>query len=89
MRFVDGGGLTAKGRRHGEAVRRKAAGLFAEGVVPPEVARQLRVSSKAAYQWQPAWREAGPRPWPPGARAGSAASCRLSLGRSWPTPCAG
>ncbi|MDF3140026.1 MULTISPECIES: helix-turn-helix domain-containing protein [unclassified Streptomyces] len=59
MRCADGGGLTAKGRRPREAVRLETAGLFAEGVVPPEVSRQLRVSSKSAYQWQQAWREGG------------------------------
>ncbi len=59
MRYADGGGLTVKGRQRREAVRLEAAGLFAEGVTPPEVARQLRVSSKSAYQWQQAWRESG------------------------------
>jgi transposase len=59
MRYADGGGLTAKGRRRREAVRLEAAGLFAEGVAPPEVARRLRVSSKSAYQWHKAWREGG------------------------------
>jgi transposase len=59
VRYADGGGLTAKGRRRREVVRLEAAGLFAEGVAPPEVARRLRVSSKSAYQWQQAWREGG------------------------------
>jgi transposase len=59
MRYADGGGLTAKGRRRREVVRLEAAGLFAEGVTPPEVARRLRVSSKSAYLWQQAWREGG------------------------------
>ncbi|WP_281155728.1 winged helix-turn-helix domain-containing protein [Streptomyces sp. HYC2] len=59
MRYADGGGLTAKGRRRREAVRLEAAGLFADGVTAPEVARRLRVSSKSAYQWQKAWREDG------------------------------
>jgi transposase len=59
MRYADGGGLTAKGRQRREAVRLEAAGLFAEGVTPQEVARRLRVSSKSAYQWQQAWRDGG------------------------------
>jgi hypothetical protein len=37
----------------------EAAGLFVEGVEPPEVARRLRVSSKSAYQWNHAWRQGG------------------------------
>ncbi|MFD0400963.1 hypothetical protein ACFVHI_23120 [Kitasatospora sp. NPDC127121] len=41
MRYVDGGGLTAKGRQRREVVRLEAAGLFADGLGPPEVARRL------------------------------------------------
>jgi transposase len=59
MRYADGGGLTAKARRRRERVRLEAAGLFAEGVKPPEVARRLRVSRKSAWQWQRAWQENG------------------------------
>ncbi|MFC6600260.1 winged helix-turn-helix domain-containing protein [Kitasatospora paranensis] len=59
MRYADGGGLTAKARRRRERVRLEAAGLFAEGVRPPEVARWLRVSRKSAWQWQRAWQENG------------------------------
>ncbi|AJC60957.1 Putative IS630 family ISBs2-like transposase [Streptomyces sp. 769] len=42
-----GGELTAKARQRREAVRPKAAALFDEGIKPPEVARQLRVSRKS------------------------------------------
>ena len=59
MRYADGGGLTAQGRQRREAVRLEAAGLFAAGVKPREVARRLRVSVKSAYQWHQAWREDG------------------------------
>ncbi|MFJ1709962.1 winged helix-turn-helix domain-containing protein [Kitasatospora sp. NPDC088346] len=59
MRYSDGGGLTAKGRRRREVVRVEAAGLLARGVPPREVARRLRVSVKSVYQWQQAWREGG------------------------------
>lgn len=59
MRYADGGGLTGQGRRRREAVRLEAAGLFAEGVAPAEVAGRLRVSSKSAWQWHKAWREGG------------------------------
>ncbi|MDX3130591.1 IS630 family transposase [Streptomyces europaeiscabiei] len=37
----------------------QAAELFAQQVKPPEVARQLRVSLKSAYQWQQLWRRGG------------------------------
>ncbi|WP_398947460.1 helix-turn-helix domain-containing protein [Streptomyces sp. BK340] len=59
MRYADGDGLTAKGRRRREAARLEAAGLFAKEVAPSEVARRLRVSSKPAYQWHEAWRGGG------------------------------
>jgi transposase len=59
MRYADGGGLTTQGRRRREAVRLEAAGLFADGVGPMEVARRLRVSRKSAYQWHQSWQEGG------------------------------
>ncbi|MGW7052323.1 helix-turn-helix domain-containing protein [Streptomyces sp. NPDC054887] len=49
------GALMAKGRQCREAVRLEAAGLIAEGIRPPEVARRLWVSRKSAYQWQHAF----------------------------------
>ncbi|MFE9429321.1 winged helix-turn-helix domain-containing protein [Kitasatospora sp. NPDC006697] len=51
--------MTAKARQRHEAVRLEAAALFGEGVKPPEVARQLRVSCKSAYQWHQAWKRGG------------------------------
>jgi len=59
MRYADGGGLTAVGRAKREKVRFDAAGMFEQGVRPPEVARKLRVSRKSAYAWHAAWREGG------------------------------
>ncbi|WP_369227990.1 winged helix-turn-helix domain-containing protein [Streptomyces sp. R39] len=59
MRYADGGGLTAAGRAKREAVRFEAAGMFGQGVRPPEVARRLRVSRKSAYAWHAAWRAGG------------------------------
>ncbi|MFG2987655.1 winged helix-turn-helix domain-containing protein [Streptomyces sp. NPDC048258] len=59
MRYADGGGLTAAGRAKREAVRFEAAGMFEEGVRPPEVARRLRVSRKSAYAWHAGWRQGG------------------------------
>ncbi|MEU1305205.1 MULTISPECIES: helix-turn-helix domain-containing protein [Streptomyces] len=51
MRYADGGGLTAAGRRRRETVRLQAAELFKRKIEPPEVARRLRVSRKSAHQW--------------------------------------
>jgi putative transposase len=56
MRYPDGGGLTPAARAKREQVRLEAAGLFAAGVSPPEVARKLRVSCKSAYVWHRVWR---------------------------------
>ncbi|WP_374113113.1 MULTISPECIES: winged helix-turn-helix domain-containing protein [unclassified Streptomyces] len=52
MRYADGGGLTAAGQAKREAVRFEAAEMFGQGLRPPEVARRLRVSRKAAYAWR-------------------------------------
>ncbi|MFD0480603.1 helix-turn-helix domain-containing protein [Nonomuraea thailandensis] len=73
MRYPDGGGLTPAARAKREQVRLEAAGLFAAGMSPPEVARKLRVSRKSAYVWHQAWRTAGPRRWCRRGRAGSSA----------------
>ncbi|MEU3743282.1 winged helix-turn-helix domain-containing protein [Streptomyces sp. NPDC032198] len=51
--------MTAAGRQRREAVRAQASELFEEKIKPPEVARQLRVSRKAAYQWHQLWRDGG------------------------------
>jgi putative transposase len=59
MRYPDGGGLTAQGRARREAVRRRAAVLFAQGVDPVEVADRLRVSTKSAYAWRRDWKRGG------------------------------
>jgi transposase len=59
MRYPDGGGLTPAARAKREQVRLDAAGLFAAGMSPPQVAKQLRVSRKSAYVWHHAWRTAG------------------------------
>jgi transposase len=59
MRYPDGGGLTGRQRAGRERVRLAAVGLFEQGVAPVEVARQLRVSTKSAYQWRRRWRAGG------------------------------
>jgi putative transposase len=59
MRYSQGGGLTAAARTKREQVRLEAAGMFARGVVPSEVAKRLRVSQKSAYAWRRAWQSGG------------------------------
>jgi transposase len=44
-----------------EQRRLRAAGLFAKGVRPAEVARQLGVSRQSATAWHQAWKEEGVR----------------------------
>ncbi len=61
VRYADGGGLSAAGRQRRESVRMQAAELFKRKVKPLEVARQLRVSRKSAYQWHRLWRGGGER----------------------------
>ncbi|MER5910309.1 helix-turn-helix domain-containing protein, partial [Streptomyces sp. NPDC001982] len=59
MRYPDGGGLTAGQRTQRERTRFEAAGMFEEGVAPPQVARRLRISRKSAYAWHAQWRACG------------------------------
>jgi len=59
MRYPDGGGLTAAGRARREKVRLQAAQLFEQDMPPVQVAHQLRVSTKSAYQWRRCWRAGG------------------------------
>nr|WP_324611119.1 helix-turn-helix domain-containing protein [Streptomyces rimosus] len=61
--------MTAKQRAQRERVLNEAAGLFAQGVTPPQVAGRLRVSPqvagrlrvsrKSAYAWHARWMEGG------------------------------
>jgi transposase len=59
VRYPDSGGLTAAGRARREQVRFRAAALFEQGVPPVQVANDLRVSTKSAYQWHRHWRAGG------------------------------
>lgn len=59
VRYADGGGLTAAARTRREKVRLQAAEMFAAGLAPPQVARQLRVSQKSAYAWRRTWKAGG------------------------------
>lgn len=76
MRYPDGGGLTAEGRARREAVRLRAAELFALDVPVSEIARRLRVSQNAVYVWRRRWHadgEAGLA-----SKGPSGTDCRLS-----------
>ncbi|GAA2215678.1 hypothetical protein GCM10009850_111460 [Nonomuraea monospora] len=79
MRYPDGGGLTPAARARREQVRLEAAGLFAAGMSPPQVARKLRVSRKSAYVWHKAWRTAGTQALESKGPGGQ--RCRLSEGQ--------
>ncbi|MEV6211391.1 helix-turn-helix domain-containing protein [Kitasatospora sp. NPDC051914] len=69
MRYPDGGGLTARERARRERVRLEAAEMFEQGMRPPQVAQQLRVSRKSAYAWQARWRGGAVARWRGGAVA--------------------
>ena len=59
MRYAQGGGLTAKGRRFRERVRYEAGERFARGERTAVVAKDLRVSERSVERWRRAWREGG------------------------------
>lgn len=79
MRYPDGGGLTAQGRARREAVRRQAAGWFADGVPVAEVARRLRVSQTAVYGWRQRWKAGGEQAL--ASKGSSGSRCRLDDSR--------
>jgi transposase len=76
MRYPDGGGLTAAGRARREKVRLSAAAMFEHGMDPVQVAHELRVSTKSAYQWRRRWRAGGTAAL--ASRGAGGAVCRLS-----------
>ena len=76
MRYPDGGGLSAAGRAWREAVRLRAAAMFEQGINPVQVACELRVSTKSAYQWRRRWRAGGDAALASPGSGG--AECRLS-----------
>ena len=74
MRYAQGGGLTAEGRRRREQVRLEAAHRFEQQVPAVVIAAELRVSERSVRRWRLAWQAA----WPAGlASRGQAAQCRL------------
>jgi transposase-like protein len=61
MRYGDGGGTGPSERVRRERVRQQAARLFDAGMAAVEVACELEVSTKSAYQWRRAWVAGGAR----------------------------
>ncbi|GAA4470840.1 winged helix-turn-helix domain-containing protein [Phytohabitans houttuyneae] len=76
VRYPDGGGLTAEGRARREAVRLRAAALFASNVPVAEIARRLRVSHNAVYVWRRRWVASGEAGL--ASKGPSGSDCRLS-----------
>jgi transposase len=74
MRYAQGGGLTAEGRRRREQVRLAAVEKFEQRVPAADIAAELRVSERSVQRWRRAWEAGGV----PGlASRGQAARCRL------------
>jgi transposase len=76
MRYPHGGGLSAAGRARRERVRLQAVQLLEQDMRPVQVAHQLRVSTKSAYQWRRRWQAGGQAAL--ASRGASGAVCRLS-----------
>ena len=79
MRYPDGGGLTAAERARREGVRLQAAQLFEQDVSAVQVAHELRVSAKSAYQWRRRWRGGGEAAL--ASKGAGGAVCRLNAGQ--------
>jgi transposase len=75
MRYCDGGGLTAAGRTRREKVRLAAAAMYEQDMKPVQVAHELRVSTKFAYQWRRRWRAGGTTAL--ASKSAGGATCRL------------
>ena len=59
MRYAQGGGLTAEGRRRREQVRLAAVERFEQRVPVAVIAAELRVSERSVRRWRRAWEAAG------------------------------
>src|SRR5207247_260947 len=59
MRYAQGGGLTAEGRRRREQVRLEAARRFGQGLPAAVIAAELRVSERSVRRWRQAWQAEG------------------------------
>src|SRR5579863_2765332 len=74
MRYAQGGGLTADGRRRRELVRLAAVEKFEQRVPAADIAAELRVSERSVQRWRRAWEAGGVSGL---ASRGQAARCRL------------
>ena len=74
MRYAQGGGLTAEGRRRREQVRLDAARRFEQQVPAAVIAAELRVSERSVRRWRQGWQAGGEAGL---ASRGQAAQCRL------------
>jgi len=78
MRYAQGGGLTAEGRRRRERVRLEAVERFEQQVPAGVIAAELRVSERSVRRWRRAWLDGGAAGL---ASRGQAARCRLDKGQ--------
>ena len=78
MRYAQGGGLTAEGRRRRERVRLEAVDRFEQRVPSAMIAVELRVSERSVRRWRRAWQDGGRAGV---ASRGQAARCRLDEGQ--------
>ena len=78
MRYAQGGGLTAEGRRRRELVRLEAVKEFEQRVPTVVIAAELRVSERSVRRWRHAWRAGGLAEV---ASRGQAARCQLDEGQ--------
>jgi transposase len=74
MRYAQGGGLTAEGRKRRERVRLEAVERFERRVPAGVIAGELRVSERSVRRWRRAWEDGGLAGL---ASSGQAARCRL------------
>ena len=73
MRYAQGGGLTAEGRRRREQVRLEAVKRFEQRAPAAVIAAELRVSERSVRRWRQAWQAAGRPGWRPAGRRRGAA----------------
>jgi len=74
MRYAQGGGFTAEGRRRRERVRLEAVERFEQRAPVAVIAAELRVSERSVRRWRRAWEAGGLAGL---ASRGQAARCRL------------
>jgi transposase-like protein len=74
MRYAQGGGLTAEGRRRREQLRLEAVQRFERRVPTADIAAALRVTERSVRRWRRAWQAGGPAGV---ASRGQAARCLL------------